>query len=209
MHLHRLALLALLLLPVAARADRGEWYTQLEFAPSAVRLEAPGPDTSAAWRFLPSLNALVHYGLTHELTVGGTVGIGYGRNLLLQGVALQLPEGSRPRGDLYEDLLALSLAGVASYRLDTGLRVAPVARLELGLSADYFHNRAFFPAGTSLELPQDATFDVAPYARLVLGAEYRIADHWTAFLGAGARREVGGRTPWCLEASLAAAFLWW
>jgi hypothetical protein len=202
--------LLLLLVPTAVLADRGELYTLLEVSPAALRDAGPFATGAASWKPLPVAGQLLgYYGLTHGLHVGASLGLGRAPNWVSRDVAWQLPDGSSPTGNLYEDLFTLRAGGLASYRLDTGYPVAPVGRLELGLSLQRFSNRAFIPSNTTLQLPVDSSTTVAPYARVTVGAEVRFANHWLASFGLGGRRLLGSRTPWQVEASLAAGYIWW
>lgn len=204
-----LLLLALLVLPLSARADRGELYTLLELAPSASRLTAPSTSAGPAWKLLPAAKALVLHGLTHELLLGGALGVTYGKDLLFQDAALELADGSRPRGRLYEDLLGLSLGAVAAYRYDTGYSIAPVVRAELGLAGRLFHNRTFLPANTTAQIAEPSLAEWTPYSHVALGAELRFADKWVATLGLGATKHFRGRIPWEVDASLVIGRVWW
>lgn len=204
-----LPLLALLLLPLSARADKGELYTLLELSPSASRLAAPSSSAGPSWQLLPAGKVLVLRGLTHELLLGGALGVAYGKDLLYRDAALELDDGSRPRGLLYEDLLGLSVGAVAAYRYDTGYSIAPVLRVELGLAGRFFHNRAFLPANTTVQLAQPSFTQWTPYSHVALGSELRFADKWVAALSVGATRSFRGRVPWQVDTSLVIGRIWW
>ncbi|MFY0584379.1 hypothetical protein ACN28S_67755 [Cystobacter fuscus] len=107
---------------------------------------------------------LVLRGLTHELLVGSALDLTYGRDILFSDAALELADGSRPRGRLYEDLLGLSLGAVAAYRYDTGYSIAPVVRVELGLAGRFFHNRTFLPSNTTVQISEPALSEWTPTA---------------------------------------------
>jgi hypothetical protein len=204
-----LPLLALLLLPLSARADRGELYTLLELSPSASRLAAPSTSAGPAWKLLPAGKVLVLRGLTHELLVGGALGVAYGKDLLFQDAAIELTDGSSPRGRLYEDLLGLSLGAAAAYRYDTGYPVAPVLRAELGLAGRFFHKRTFLPANTTVQIAEPSLTEWTPYSHVALGAELRFADKWVGALGLGATRYFHGRAPWQVGGFLVIGRIWW
>lgn len=205
----RALLFLLLLLPLSARADRGELYTLLELSPSASRLAAPSSSAGPSWKLLPAGKVLVLRGLTHELLLGGALGVAYGKDLLFRNAALELDDGSRPRGSLYEDLLGLSVGAVAAYRYDTGYSIAPVLRAELGLTGRLFHNRTFLPANTTVQIAGPSLTEWAPYSHLALGAELRFSDRWVAALGLGATKHFRGRIPWEVDASLVIGRVWW
>lgn len=204
-----LSLLALLLVPLSARADRGELYTLLELSPSASRLDAPSSPAGPSWKMLPAGKVLVLRGLSHELLLGGALGVAYGKDLLFQNASLELDDGSRPRGRLFENLLGLTIGAVAAYRYDTGYSIAPIVRAELGLSGRFFHNRTFLPANTSVQIAEPSLTEWTPYSHVALGAELRFADKWVAALGVGATRSFRGRVPWQVDASLVIGRIWW
>lgn len=203
--------LCLFLLPLAARADKGELYTLLELSPSVARLSSPSSSAAPSWKPLPAGKVLVLHGLTHELLLGGALGVAYGKDLLFQDATLELADGSRPRGHLYEDLARLSLGAAAAYRYDTGYALAPVLRVELGLAGALSHNRTFLPANTTVQIAQDSLITWTGYSHVALGAELRFREHWVATAGLGATGHAGARrkSDWEIGASLVIGRIWW
>ena len=200
--------LAVLLVPLSARADRGERYALVELTPGRGSFSGPVDGTSPASNFSTGAQLVTYYGLTHSLNVGASLGVSGGFNTAWRRMTLPLADGSRPTGDFFEDFFSATAAALVTYRLDTGYPLAPLARLELGCSILSYPHAEFFPDNTRLALPYPARPELVPSARLVAAVEYRFADRWVASLGLSAHRHFGGRTSWLLSVPLSVGYIW-
>src|SRR5690348_4972916 len=95
------------LLAPGARADRRELTAALEAAPALVRLDDPLTGASSSSGLGASASVNVFYGLTHEIHLGATLGFRTAPDVVFRDQAITLPDGSRPRGDLYENAHAV------------------------------------------------------------------------------------------------------
>ncbi len=176
--------------------------------PGRGSFSGPFDGTPPALNFSAGVQLVAYYGLTHSLHVGAAFGFSGGLNTAYQRMTLQLEDGSRPTGDLFEDFFTVTAAAVLAYRLDTGYPLAPLARVELGGNFVRYPHGEFFPDQTRLALALPTRSELVPSARLVMAVEYRFADRWVASVGLSARRHFGGRSPWLLTVPLSAGVIW-
>ena len=142
------------------------------------------------------------------MNVGATLGFSGGFNTAYRRMTLQLEEGSRPTGDLFENFFSTTAAAVLAWRLDTGYPFAPLSRVELGGTFLSYTHVEFFPDHTRLALALPSRSELVPSARLVAAVEYRFADRWVASIGLSARHSFGGRTPWLLSVPFSVGTIW-
>lgn len=200
--------LLLLLVPLAAHADRGELYTLLEVTPGQSSSSGPFESTATVFHSTPGAQLVAYYGLNHSLDVGAALGITGGRNTAWRHVTPQLADGSRPTGDFFEDFFSATAAAVLTWRLDTGYPFAPLARAEFGAALLGYPRAEFFPDNTRLALSIPARMELVPSMRLVTAIEYRFTDRWVASVGLAARHNFGGRTPWQLSLPVSVGVIW-
>ncbi|WP_342382204.1 hypothetical protein NVS55_40105 (plasmid) [Myxococcus stipitatus] len=204
----RLALLLVLLLPHLARADRRELYTQLALGPAVLFLSDPAGSSSTATHPALSVELSTFYGLTNSFHLGGTIRFTGTRNARYASIGVALPDGSLPLGSLYLDAWSLGAAALVAYRHDTGLDLAPTARVELGLAHSAYQRRELIPATRNYSLTLPSVSDFAPTARAVVGIEYRFRDSLVASAGLGIRRAFGSSLPWTLDIPLNFGVIW-
>ncbi|TQF13435.1 hypothetical protein FJV41_23895 [Myxococcus llanfairpwllgwyngyllgogerychwyrndrobwllllantysiliogogogochensis] len=173
------------LAPVTSSADSREIYVLLSGGPSLLRLEDPLEGAASASAAGGGIGVTAYYGLTDELHLGASVGIQGASNVTYAGTRVTLPSGSRPLGDLQQDLLGLSFGLVAHYRYDTGAAWAPFAQLELGGQYRRHHHLVHLVSNTELGAAFPDVSKVSPAAGLQLGLEYRFRNWLTTSVGLG------------------------
>lgn len=207
--MRRFALALALLVPALALADRRELYTQVGVGPSFLVLRDAAEGKAPGTLLALGLEASAYYGLTNELHVGGVVRAALGRDAAFQGVHLQQRDGSELTGALYEDPFALGAAALLVYRVSTGSELAPLARLELGVSHHRYSRLLFVPAGTTLGVDLLDASETSLGGRLTLALEYRFLSTFVASLGASAQASLGGsRAPWRFELPFTVGVVW-
>lgn len=205
----RRPLLALLLLaPLSAWADRRETYTQLTLGPALLVVRDPGGSSSTAAHPALSAELVSYYGLTNTLHVGGSVRFIGTRNARIAGITVGQPDGSQPAGSLYLDTWSLGAAALLAYRYDTGLDLAPVARLELGLAHSSYRRLQLIADSRAyaLDVPGRSTFALT--TRALAAVEYRLDTRFVASAGVGIRRAFGDLTTWSLDIPLTFGLIW-
>ncbi|MCY1003905.1 hypothetical protein OWM54_42855 [Myxococcus sp. MISCRS1] len=185
MRLPRSFLLLMALAPATSSADSRELYLLISGGPGLMRLEDPLEGESSASKIGGGVSLTAYYGLTDELHLGASFGILGASNVTYGDTRVTLPSGSRPLGDLEQDLLGLSFALVAHYRYDTGAAWAPFAQLELGGQYRRHQHLLHRVANTTLGAAFPDVSEVSPAAGLQLGLEYRFRNWWTTSVGVG------------------------
>jgi hypothetical protein len=205
----RLLLVVLALVARAARSDGGELQAGVELVPTLAAVVDPVTAERLAWPFAGGLRLSAVYGLNHQLHLGLAAHVGVARDVQFAGVALPLPDGSRPRGDLFANVLVAGAGILGQFRLDTGEPWAPFARVELGGSYRQFSGIAHYPSGTGLRLGQEARTELAPSGRAALGLEYRFGNRILGSLAIAAQANLGARWAWQFELPITVAYVWW
>jgi hypothetical protein len=150
-----------------------------------------------------------YYGVTHAVHVGLALHASGARDVRFSNVALPLPDGSRPRGELYENVPAAGAGVLGHFRPDTGEPWAPFGRIELGASYREFREVVHFPAGTTYALDHPSRAELVPSARAGIGMEYRFANRLVGSIGISTRVNLGSLLTWQLELPVALAYVWW
>jgi hypothetical protein len=208
-HLTSLACTAAALFAGIARADRGEVYANLEIVPTLASIADPATSERVALPLSVGVQLSAFYGVTHQVHVGLALHAGGALDVRFSDVALPLPDGSRPRGELYENVLIGGVGVLGHFRLDTGELWAPFGRIELGASYREFREVVHFPAGTTLRLDQPSRAELVPSARAGIGLEYRFGNRLVGSIGISTRVSIGSLLTWQLELPVAIAYVWW
>jgi hypothetical protein len=206
--MRRAVLLVLLLLPFHARADRRELYALLSASPAVLSLQAPvegAPSTTA-----PALGAglVGYYGLTNTLHVGASLDLLGTRNARFPGVTRVQPDGSPLTGTFFLNAWTVGLSALALYRFDTGYALAPVARVQVGLTRHAFTHQQLIPEGQRFAVDVPGEARLALTAGASLGAEYRWNAHLVASVAVRVGRSFQVRAPWAVELPLAVGWVW-
>jgi len=202
------ALLALLLGPSGARADRRELYTVLGLEPQLTRFSEPLAASADAMRFTPALELAAFYGLTNSLHVGAALRLSQSRGLEIRNADVFLPDHSPSSGSVSFDHRSIGFGVLGYYRLDTGRSIAPGLAVEAGFASHAYSAVNHSPTGASFGIPYPSTSEFRPYLRATLGAEYRCMDHLYASLAVGASFEPGGLAAWQLVLPLRVGWIW-
>lgn len=206
--MNRLLLLAALLLPLVATADRRELYGTLTLGPAFLVVTDPAAGDSTTTRPALSAELVGYYGLTNSLHVGASLRFLGTKDARFPSLTVQQPDGSTPSGSLYLDTWGLGAAALAAYRLDTGFNLAPVARVEVGLAYTRYSNLALIPESLAYALPLPSLSDLAFITRASLALEYRLGDRFVASAGVGIRHAIGSLTTWTLDIPLTFGVIW-
>lgn len=206
----RLAPLGAVLGLIASRAsaDRRELTAALEMAPALVRIDDPLTGASSSTALGGSASVTLFYGLSHEIHLGGTLGFRTAPDVAFRDQTITLPDGSRPRGDLYENAHAVTAGVLLHLRWDTGEDFAPFGRLEIGGGYFSYTNLAHYPSGAQLSIPLPTLQEFALTGRGSVGLEYRF---WNRFVAAAAlafRYDFNSLSVWQLELPLSFGVTW-
>lgn len=199
---------ALGLLASRAWADRRELTAALEVAPALVRIDDPLTGATSSTAFGGSASVTLFYGFTHELHLGGTLGFRTAPDVTFRDQTITLPDGSRPRGDLYENAHAVTAGALLHLRWDTGEDFAPFARLEIGGGYFSYTNLAHYPSGAQLSIPLPGLQELAVTGCVSLGLEYRF---WNRFVGSVAlaiRHNFNALSVWQVNLPLSIGLVW-
>jgi hypothetical protein len=205
----RLLIIAVALVGRIARSDAGEFQASVEVVPTLAGVVDPVTAERLAWPLVGGLRLSAVYGLDHQFHLGLAVHVGGAPDVHFAGVAFPLPDGSRPGGDLFTNLLAAGAGILGHFRLDTGEPWAPFARVELGGSYCQFSGIAHYPSGTGLRLGQEARTELAPSGRAALGLEYRFGNRILGSLAIAVQGNMGARWAWQFELPITVAYVWW
>lgn len=196
------------LVPGIAQADRKELYVALGLEPALMHTN-DAYDTRASGNTTRGALALTaYYGLTNTLHVGAALRSTMAKDIHVSPIAVQLPDGTRPTGTLYEDLFAVSLGAVAHYRVDTGYRTAPTLSLEAGLASYSYTNRIHSPNNAGYAFTVRSTSDTAPYVRPAVGVEYRATDRVVVAVSVAAELAPGVHQPWAIGIPFNVGLIW-
>jgi hypothetical protein len=200
--------LALLLAPGFARADRRELYTLIEVAPQFMQLEEPITGGPTASSVAGDGSLTVYYGLTNSLHLGGSVHLNLARDVEFTGADVQLQDGSQSTGTVFIDTTGISGTALIAYRFDLGRSFAPVAQVEVGLASLSYTNIAHVPESTNYGIAFADTSETALELRGSLRGEYRFGDHLIAGGGVGAIVHPGALNPWTLYVPITVGWIW-
>lgn len=203
----RVVVLAVIIAPLLARADKGELYLVPSIAPALQQLADPFDGTATARPVGGSASLLAYYGVTHEMHVGVALRGGGALNVAFPGVAAPLADGSRPVGTLYQDAFSAGVAALLHYRFDFGEDLAPFAGVELGASYVAVTAVEHYPDSARMRIPLNGATQIVPTARLRGGLEYRFANDYVVGLGAAFTYSFSRLSSWQLEVPLSFGFI--
>lgn len=204
-----IAAAAMLVLPSTAYADRRDLYLLLDAAPAMLRLSEPTTGASAASQWGGGAALTAYYGLTHEWHLGFSLRVLSALNAPYAGLQLQIADGSRPPGTLYEDVLLGGGGVVLVHRFDLGFDLAPVARLEVGGLFIRHYNIGYFVDSTRVVVPLPDIQELVFSGRAHAGVEYRFfQDRLVAGIGISAAVNLSPRARWALELPITLGYIW-
>lgn len=196
------------LLASRAWADRRELTAALEVAPALVRIDDPLTGESSSTGFGGSASVTLFYGLTHEIHLGGALSFRTAQDVAFRDQTLTLPDGSRPRGDLYENAHGVTAGVLLHLRWDTGEDFAPFGRLEIGGGYFSYTDLAHYPSGAQLSIPLPALQELALTGRASIGLEYRLWNRFVAAASLAFRYDFNALSTWELTVPLSFGAIW-
>lgn len=196
------------LLASRAWADRRELTAALEVAPALVRIDDPLTGASSSTALGGSASIILFYGLTHEIHLGGTLCFRTAPDVVFRDQAITLPDGSRPRGDFYENAHAVTAGALLHLRWDTGEDFAPFARLEIGGGYLSYTNLAHYPSGAQLSISLPNVQEFALTGRVSVGIEYRFLNRFVGAVALAVRHNFNALSVWQFDLPCSMGVVW-
>lgn len=171
-----LAVLAALVVPSLALADRRELYTSIEVAPGLVRVSDPVTERYTTSAGVIGGSITVAYGVTNELHIGGALHYAQGSDIAFRGSTVVLTNGTQSTGTVYMDVRSMGATLLAQYRFHLRTRMVPFVQAEVGLTSLSYENVVHVPSAASYGVPFPNVTEVALEVRAGAGLEYRFGD---------------------------------
>ena len=200
--------LAALLVPVAARADRRELYTSVEVSPSLLRLTDPVTERYSTTAGAVGGALTVAYGLTNAIHIGGALHYAQGSDAAFPNARVVLIDGSSSAGAVFENVTSMGASLFGLYRFHTRSAMSPVVQADVGFSTVTYSNVLHIPSGAGYGVGFPTVHELAVEIRASARLEYRFGDNLVAGAGAGVLMSPGALRPLGFYFPMSVGWIW-